>query len=331
LRPVAFIPLLLLGMFFFATVARVYTPASWSSPRLPPPFKRLALATVSSFAVGLGSPLASSAPGAELGVTGTPAQYAQLKSEGLPLRIQASWSSWATTSPAAILAGTPAGAEPMLNWDPIGVSMSGIAGGAYDRYLESWARSVAAYRKPVLLRFAKEMNGSWYSWSGQGPAPYVAAWRHLVTVFRHTGARNARFIWSPDGLIGEPAPRWRSGVVRWYPGSRYVSYVGVSMVAFKNDVGYGQRYFFERLDYLRHAFHMPMTLPEMKVTSAERYGWLSSLRGALAARPWIKALVWSETPSAAQKKNPLQTGQMQWSLLHDPHARRLLRLAVSAD
>ncbi len=329
-RPAAFIPLLLLGAFFFATVARVYTPTSWSRPKLPPRFKRLALATASSLAVGLTSPLASSARGAELGITGSPAQYAQLKSDGMRLHVQASWSSWGTRSPDAILASTPAGAEPMVNWDPTGVSMPDITAGRYDRYLESWARDIAGYRKPVLIRFAQEMNGSWYSWSENGPAAYVAAWRHVVNVFHQTGARNARFIWSPDGLIGVPAQRWRQAVVKWYPGSRYVSNVGISMVAFKNDVGYGVGYFFERLDFLHRAFDRPMTVPEMKVTASQRYEWLESLRGALAARPWIKLLVWSETPSAAQQKNPLQTGQMQWSLLRDPHARRLLNLAMGA-
>ncbi len=329
-RTPAFLPLLLLGAFFFATVARVYTPTTWSRPKLPPPVKRLVLATVSTLAVALGSPMASNAAGAELGITGTPAQYTQLKSDGMQLGIQASWLSWETSSPDATLAGTPAGAEPMLNWDPTGISIAEIAAGGYDRYLESWARDIAAYRRPVLIRFAQEMNGSWYSWSDDGPGAYVAAWRHIVTVFRRDGASNARFIWSPDGLIGEPASRWRRGVLRWYPGAGFVSYVGVSMVAFRNDVGYGVNYFFERLDFLRHAFDKPMTVPEMKVTVAQRYPWLESLRGALGVRPWVRLLVWSETPSAAQRKNPAQTGQMQWSLLRDPHARRLLDVAIAA-
>jgi cellulose synthase (UDP-forming) len=329
-RPAAFAPLLLTGTFYLAIVARVYTPSSWSRPKLPPKFKRLALATASSLAVGLTSPLASSAEGAELGITGSPAQYAQLKADGMPVRVLGSWTSWATKSPAAILAGTPAGAEPLLNWEPSEISISAVAAGAYDQYVESWARGIADYRRPVLIRFAQEMNGSWYSWSHDGPAAYVAAWRRIVTIFQHTGARNARFIWSPDGLIGQQAARWKQTVTQWYPGSRYVSYVGISMVAFQSDVGYGQSYFFGRLDFLHHTFKKPVTLPEMKVTQSQRYPWLKSLRGALAIRPWIGLLLWSETPSAAQKKNPQLTGQMNWSLLHDPHARRLLDVAVGS-
>jgi cellulose synthase (UDP-forming) len=327
-RPTAFIPLLLLGLFFFATVARVYVPDSWSFPRIPPSFKRFALATASFLLIGLNSPLASSASGAELGITGSPAQYSQLRTEGVPLRILASWTSWETKSPGAILASTPVGAEPMLNWDPSGVSIPDIVAGRYDQYIESWAHSVAAYRKPVLIRFAQEMNGYWYSWSANGPGPFVAAWRHIFTVFQRAGAGNARFLWSPDGLIGEPQQRWREAVVRWYPGSRYVNEVGMSTIAFKNVLPYGQAYFFKRLDFLHQEFGKPMALPEMKVVQSARYSWLSSLRGALRARPWIGSVVWSETPSTAQETEPGRTGQMDWSLLSDRRARELLTAAV---
>ncbi len=329
-RSAAFIPLLLLGLFFFATVARVYTPASWSRPKLPPRMKRLALATVSSVVVGLSSPLASSAHGAELGITGTPARYAQLEADHMPLHMLASWTSFATASPDAILAGTPAGAEPMLNWDPSGISIAAIATGSYDQYIRTWAQGVAAYGKPVLIRFAQEMNGSWYSWSKDGPAEYVAAWRRIVTIFQRAGAHNARFIWSPDGLIGEPSERWRRGVVQWYPGSSYVNYVGISMIAFHSDVGYGQAYFFDRLAFLHHTYDKPMVVAEMKVTRSQRYPWLSSLRASLAERPWVRMVLWSETPSAAQAKTPQQTGNMDWSLIRDPRARGLLAAAVSA-
>ena len=42
------------------------------------------------------------------------------------------------------------------------------------------------------------MNGTWYSWGYRhtSPAVFVAAWRHIVTVFRAAGARNVTWLWT---------------------------------------------------------------------------------------------------------------------------------------
>ena len=43
--------------------------------------------------------------------------------------------------------------------------------------LDAWAKAAAAFDKPVVIRFAHEMNGVWYSWSegawGNQPGDYV--------------------------------------------------------------------------------------------------------------------------------------------------------------
>jgi len=61
-----------------------------------------------------------------------------------------------------------------------------------DGYLRSYARHVRAFRYPVIIGFGHEMNGFWYPW-GFGhvrPRTWIAAWRHVVTVFRRQGADN---------------------------------------------------------------------------------------------------------------------------------------------
>jgi hypothetical protein len=154
-------------------------------------------------------------------------------------------------------------------------------------------------------------------------------WRHVHRVLRSAGAWNARMLWSPDGLIGHPEAGWRRQVRRWWPGRSFVDYVGMSMVGFKSSARYGLPYFFDRLDFLRASFRRPAILPEMKVCAGDRYWWLRDLSPSLAARPWVKMLVWSETPSTAQAEGQFETGQMNWSLASDPRARRLLRRAVA--
>ncbi len=118
------------------------------------------------------------------------------------------------------------GVVPLVQIEPTGISLAAIASGRYDRYLSSYAEAVRAYGRPVILSFGHEMNGSWYSWSHRhsSPAVFVAAWRHIVTVFRAVGAENVTWLWtvniiSKQGGIPAPEP--------WWPGSSYVTWVGI--------------------------------------------------------------------------------------------------------
>jgi mannan endo-1,4-beta-mannosidase len=120
-------------------------------------------------------------------------------------------------------------AVPLVQLDPTeGVSVAAIASGRYDGYLSQYAESVRAYRHPVILSFGHEMNGNWYSWGYQHTAPgvFVAAWRHVVKLFRALGAQNVTWMWTVNiindahgGNIPRPA--------QWWPGSSYVNWVGI--------------------------------------------------------------------------------------------------------
>jgi hypothetical protein len=54
----------------------------------------------------------------------------------------------------------------------------------------------------VLLRFAHEMNGSWYGW-GQQPEAYVAAFR-LIAESVHATAPGTALLWAPNYGAGYP-------------------------------------------------------------------------------------------------------------------------------
>jgi mannan endo-1,4-beta-mannosidase len=120
------------------------------------------------------------------------------------------------------------GAVPLVQMDPTGVSIRAIAAGKYDGYLSAYAAAVRAYRHPVILSFGHEMNGSWSSWGYRhtSPAAFVAAWRHIVTLFRNLEAGNVTWLWTINivnntqrGRIPPPAP--------WWPGNAYVTWVGI--------------------------------------------------------------------------------------------------------
>ncbi|GAB3350918.1 glycoside hydrolase family 26 protein [Modestobacter lapidis] len=67
---------------------------------------------------------------------------------------------------------------------------------------------------PVIVRFAHEMNGSWYPW-GQQPDDYVAAFRRLAAAV-HAGAPGSAMMWAPNYGGGYPFTGGRHGAV---PGS----------------------------------------------------------------------------------------------------------------
>jgi mannan endo-1,4-beta-mannosidase len=137
------------------------------------------------------------------------------------------YSGWREPFQARFAAvAAKAGAVPLVQMEPTGISLAAIASGQYDSYLSSFAAAVRAYGGPVIVSFGHEMNGTWYSWSNahSSPAAFVAAWRHIVTLFRLVGAENVTWLWTVniiDAHADIPAPG------PWWPGSSYVTWVGI--------------------------------------------------------------------------------------------------------
>ncbi len=116
------------------------------------------------------------------------------------------------------------GAATILQWDPTGVKVASIARGKYDSYLRSFADSVRDFGGPVVIGFGHEMNATWYSW-GYGHVPprtFVAAWRHIVTLFRSQGADNVTWLWTINADLPSTGPP-----ASWWPGAAYVTWVGI--------------------------------------------------------------------------------------------------------
>ncbi len=128
------------------------------------------------------------------------------------------------------------GATSLVTWEPWlwsgnGVnqptySLKNIAAGNFDSYIRSWGTALASWGKPVMLRFAHEMNGNWYPWdegvNGNQPGDFVAAWQHVHDVVASTGATNVQWVWSPN------VPYWGSTALsELYPGAAYIDTVAL--------------------------------------------------------------------------------------------------------
>jgi mannan endo-1,4-beta-mannosidase len=119
------------------------------------------------------------------------------------------------------------GAITLVQIAPKDVALGRVAAGQFDPYLRSYAMAVKDYGKQVILSFGHEMNGDWYTWGYKhtSPAAFVAAWRHIVTVFRAVGATNATWLWTVN-IIGNEGPK-TADPAPWWPGNSYVDWVGI--------------------------------------------------------------------------------------------------------
>jgi len=110
-----------------------------------------------------------------------------------------------------------------------GGSYKAIANGSMDLYLTKYAKNAAVYGKPVWLRPFHEMNGDWYLWSGtasgNSPADFIAAWRHVRDIFNTAGATNVKFVWCPNA---DSVPNTTANAIgKYWPGESYVDYIAL--------------------------------------------------------------------------------------------------------
>jgi cellulose synthase (UDP-forming) len=102
--------------------------------------------------------------------------------------------------------------------------LSDISDGRYDEAIRLIAKEVVKQKpQSILVRWGHEMElTGLYPWAQGDPQKYIAAYRHVVDVFRDEKATNILWIWSPAG---------NSGCQNYWPGEEYVDYIGVTILA----------------------------------------------------------------------------------------------------
>ena len=192
------------------------------------------------------------------------------------------------------------GAIPMVSWEPWdaddnGYRLSAIAGGRHDDFLRRSALEAKAWGGPILLRFGQEMNGSWATWQrgvdGTTGPRFVAAWRHMVRVFRRAGADNVQWVWCPYVDNGELP------FMQFYPGDRWLDWVALD--GFNWGAPIAWQSFSDVFDRSYRKLASVTSKPIMiaEVGSHEAGGskarWLRrTLRRQLPRLPRVRAVVW---------------------------------------
>jgi glycosyl hydrolase family 26 len=202
-----------------------------------------------------------------------------------------------------------------------------IAAGAQDAYIARFAQSLATFRGRVDLRYAHEMNGTWYPWS-HDPIAFRRAWRHVVRLVRRH-ARNVRFVWSVNPSLYLSQRRWRRSVRIYWPGRRFVDAVGSTMINFGGVKRYPVKRFVPRLRALHALFHKPVHLTEVSTARRGRVAWLHGLRRLVRHTRWLRSVAWFQHRSRGQTQID-GAGRLDWDVRRDPRAAAALRTVMRA-
>ena len=151
---------------------------------------------------------------------------------GRRLAVNLHYYQWTDAFPGV---GEADDANPMNNRIPLeswhcGDKDYNVASGLDDALLSKRAAALAAYGRPVFMRYKWEMNllynakcadpdrdiinahSSHYS-----PTEFIAAWSHIRSVFAANGATNVVWVFNPSSSGDDPVP--------YYPGNSIVDWV----------------------------------------------------------------------------------------------------------
>ncbi len=203
-----------------------------------------------------------------------------------------------------------AGATPILTLEPwrpgMGPNQPAYAlwrfpAGEFDAQLDTWARNLGEWGKPVIVRFGHEMNSDHYPWSvgvnGNTAADFVGAWKHVRTRFEMAGAGNVSFMWCPD------APYEGAGDMSVaFPGTDTVDVLGLDGYNWGAGDGHYWRepadIFAAGLDQLRgldatHSIIVGETASvEGPQSGTDKARWISDLFDFLAHQERVTGVIW---------------------------------------
>ncbi|MBA3789100.1 hypothetical protein H0X32_01740 [Patescibacteria group bacterium] len=122
---------------------------------------------------------------------------------------------------ASLLASDKNGSIPSIELSCANVEE--ILSGKDDAALTAEATALKTFGKPTFMRWYWEMNKNDSSHTSRGcdaynnGANFIAAWKHIWTIFHRVGATNVAFVWCPSAGSSDTA--------QYYPGDTYVDWI----------------------------------------------------------------------------------------------------------
>lgn len=219
-----------------------------------------------------------------------------------------------------------------------------IARGSMDNKFREYAQIAAQFNKPIVLRYAQEMNADYYTWSdarkagkngkydryrfhdfGNREGDFIASWRHIYDFIKPI-APNMLFFWNPHNT---DVDKYNA----YFPSDRYVDYVGFdaysgssssSKVIAHNQLSNSSA---NALSKLRSISDKPIIIGETGINSTHSTGvsgnfpeyrrnWLRDGYTHLANEAKVKGILYFDVNMADSSS----TGQVanNWRLSADP-------------
>ncbi|HXI14307.1 MAG TPA: glycosyl hydrolase [Thermoanaerobaculia bacterium] len=227
------------------------------------------------------------------------------------------WEPWVTDFDSTRRTNLPPVAEREY------ASLAAIAKGSYDFYIVPWATEAARFKKPILLRFAHEMNDPYrYPWgpqNGNRPEDFINAWKHVHSVFQKMGANNVLWVWSPH--ISMPWFEY------YYPGADQVDWVGIGILNYGDVASWSRWWTFHQIIEKSYGklttFDKPIIVSELGTLSSggDAVEWYRQAFYHLEhTYPKIRSLVFFNQTS----DTTMSTAPLNWSMLQSPRVSALV-------
>jgi hypothetical protein len=188
-----------------------------------------------------------------------------------------------------------AGRIPLVNLEPDNINFNDIVSGSLDATIKARASGSKNLGHPFFLDFAAEMNGD-EAWSGNDPALYVAAYRHIHDLFVAAGATNVIWAWCPNVTDTNGG---NATTMAYYPGDAYVDWTGVDGYNWgTSQPGFGWQSFhdvFKDIYPLLAAKGKPILIGEMASdeVGGSKSQWIADMIPTLRTDfPSIRGFVW---------------------------------------
>jgi beta-mannanase len=178
-----------------------------------------------------------------------------------------------------------------MSWEPFGVSLTQIAEGQEDGYIELFANQVRLLDLPLVICFGHEMNAGWYPWGARGndAVSFVNAWRHVHGIFQRANATNVLWVWSPNVI--NPVPE--VALEPLYPGDQYVDWIGIIGYFRKYDKPSFSALYLPTIKLVRSFTSLPIMIAETGVEpSPDKPAKVAELLDAVVRRADIIGLVY---------------------------------------
>ena len=175
-----------------------------------------------------------------------------------------------------------------------------ILDGQYDTFLRDYAKAVAKFSHPVVMRLCNEMNGDWCPYSAaqysMDASLYRAFYSYVVGFFRDAGADNVLWVWNPNER-SFPDFKWNS-MAMYYPDEGCDLY---GITGYNNGTYYkGEvwRSFSEIYDPIfadaEKRCDCPMLITEFSCSDygGDKAAWIRDMFTHLSDCPMLHAAVW---------------------------------------